>query len=196
MEYLEYLKNYNTISILCILFCLYNIVKWILEQVLSIKKWYDNKLKNYHNIENEKEEKEDLTNERFESIEDKLKADYNRIKDFESNISQISDDVKDLNNKVTIINDMLINLRLESMRGRILDFAPLAIDLTKPQSRERYTEIYKVHSDYVDLIRQTGLDNNFETYNFELIEKSYEQRAEQKLFTEDFHISPGSIIKK
>ena len=77
------------------------------------------------------------------------------------------------------------------MRGRILDFAPLAIDLTHPQSKERYTEIYKVHADYIQLIEQTGKKNNYETYNFELIEKSYEQRSINKLFTEDCYIAPA-----
>ena len=36
----------------------------------------------------------------------------------------------DMNDKFNNLNDMLIELRLETMRGRILDFAPLAIDLS------------------------------------------------------------------
>ena len=46
---------------------------------------------------------------------------------------------------------MLIDLKLETMRSRILDFAPLAIDLTHLQSREKYTEIHKVHGEYIKI---------------------------------------------
>lgn len=172
----------------------YVAAKWVIEQAKAIKDWYISRLKNYHETENEKEEKEDQTENRFTTIEEKLNKDYTRIQKVESQLYEIGETVKDMNSKFDYLNDMLVDLRLETMRGRILDFAPLAIDLSHPQSKERYTEIYKIHADYVKLIDESGKENNFETYNFELIQKSFEQRILNHSFTEDYYI-PSTLNK-
>ena len=190
-ELIEILKERSMVELICTLITFYVAGKWVIGEVIGIRDWYTNKLKNYHTKENEKELKEDEIESRFSSIENKLNTDYIRIQKRESHLYVMTDQLKDMNNKFNNLNDMLIELRLETMRGRILDFAPLAIDLTHPQSKERYTEIYKVHADYIQLIEQTGKKNNYETYNFELIEKSYEQRSINKLFTEDCYIAPA-----
>ena len=190
-ELIEILKERSMVELICTLITFYVAGKWVIGEVIGIRDWYTNKLKNYHTKENEKELKEDEIESRFSSIENKLNTDYIRIQKSESHLYVMTDQLKDMNNKFNNLNDMLIELRLETMRGRILDFAPLAIDLTHPQSKERYTEIYKVHADYIQLIEQTGKKNNYETYNFELIEKSYEQRSINKLFTEDCYIAPA-----
>ena len=190
-ELIEILKERSMVELICTLITFYVAGKWVIGEVEGIRDWYTNKLKNYHTKENEKELKEDEIESRFSSIENKLNTDYIRIQKSESHLYVMTEQLKDMNNKFNNLNDMLIELRLETMRGRILDFAPLAIDLTHPQSKERYTEIYKVHADYIQLIEQTGKKNNYETYNFELIEKSYEQRSINKLFTEDCYIAPA-----
>ena len=190
-ELIEILKERSMVELICTLITFYVAGKWVIGEVNGIRDWYTNKLKNYHTKENEKELKEDEIESRFSSIENKLNTDYIRIQKSESHLYVMTEQLKDMNNKFNNLNDMLIELRLETMRGRILDFAPLAIDLKHPQSKERYTEIYKVHADYIQLIEQTGKKNNYETYNFELIEKSYEQRSINKLFTEDCYIAPA-----
>lgn len=193
-EFLDLFTEYNPVVIFSVLVTTYLAVKWLYKQVKAAKDWYTSSLKSYHSKENEKEEKEDRTEQRFVAIEEKLDKDYVRIQKSESHLYEMSEHMKDINRKFDDLNNMLIDLRLETMRGRILDFAPLAMDLTHLQSKERYTEIYKVHADYMQLIKQTGKENNFESYNFELIEKSFEQRMINQLFTEDRYSPP--LIKK
>ena len=182
------LTKYNPVVVVTILVLTYLACSWVSSQVETIKTKHKNELKSYHSQEQEKEKRNDEIDSRFKKIEEKLDKDYVRIQKSESHLYEMMEYEKEINKKFDELNDMLIDLRLETMRGRILDFTPLAIDLTHLQSRERYTEIYKVHDDYIKLINQTGKENNFETNNFELIKKSYAQRSKRRLFTEDRYI--------
>lgn len=192
-ELLNLFKDYNPIIIISIIVTVYVAGKKILEEATAIKNWYNDKLHSYHNEEHSKEEKEQKTEERFKAIEEKLGSDYIRIQKSESHLYKITEELKEFTDKFNNLNNMLIDLRLETMRARILDFAPLAIDLTHLQSRGKYTEIYKVHGDYIKLIEDTGKDkDDYEIYNFDLVKKSYEQRSMQRLFTEDCYIAPSN----
>lgn len=195
MDLLQYFLDsfaQNPVMFVTVPVTLYVVGKWLYKEGSSIKNEYDSRLRTYHNQENEREEKEDKLEDRLKLIEDRLDKDYVRVQKSESHLYEMANQIKDINEKFDHLNVMLTNLRLESMRGRILDFAPLAIDISHPQSKERYTEIYKVHADYMELIKETGSENGFEVYNFDLITKSYEQRAIKKMFTEDCYIIPQS----
>lgn len=186
-EFIDLVKL-DPVQVITTLVTVYVGVAWIVKQVRKIRSGYFSKLKDYHNKENEKEHKEDEEEHRFIEIENKLSNDYDRLQKVESHLFEICDQIKDINVKLDELSDMVIDTRLEGMRGRVLDFAPLAIDLNSLQSKEKYTEIFKVHSDYMKLIKATGKENNYETCNFGLIENSYKQRSIKKLFTEDYYI--------
>ena len=190
------LSQYNPGIVVGVLVTTFLAIMQVCQWVNKIRGGYKDKLESYHNQEAEKEKRDDAIEERFKSIEEKLNKDYVRIQKSESHLYEMTEYEKDINKKFDEMNDMLINLRLETMRGRILDFTPFAIDLSHLQSRERYTEIFKVHDDYLELIKQTGKENNFETYNFDLITTSYAQRSRRKLFTEDRYISSEHKSKK
>lgn len=189
-ELTDILANTNPWQILFIILSIFVVGKWFYTQGAELITVYKKKQKEYHLSESAKERAQEETENRFKKLEDNQNKDYHRIKDVEAHLFEIQEQNNKQNEMLRELSDTLINLRLETMRGRILDFTPAAIDLTHPQSKERYLEIYKLHTDYLDLIAKTGKQNNFEKYNFELIEKSYQQRTIQHRFTEELYI-PG-----
>ena len=192
-EFIDLIKDYSLVDIMVILIGTFLGAKWLTEEIGKAKQWFENRLKSYHNQENDKEHKVIETEERFSTIEKKLDSDYIRIQKAESHLYEITETVKEINENFEELRSMIVELKLDNLRSRILDFAPSAMDLTHPVSKERYTVIYKIHADFVQLNKNLRKDEDtYELYIFNMITKSFEQRTVQHLFSENFYIPPST----
>lgn len=195
-ELFTLLQGYSPVTVIVILVLTFVAAEWIMEKYKKVKAWFLDYRENYHQEENKKEEKEQSINQRINSLEKHRKQDYDRIKSVESNLYELKEQNKQQNIVLAELSDMVVDIKLEHNRARILDFAPKATDLTKPVSKEAYHEVFKIHQDYRELVKKKNRQNDWETWNFDRITESYTQREQLKNFSEDLYIPSMKLDKK
>lgn len=189
-ELMNLVSSYSLTDIVIIVLLIYAGGKWIISQIGELKKKIHNSKIEYHNSIKDKETKDENLEKRLQDIESHLKTDYERIQKSESHLYQIESSMKE-------VKKMTIDMRIQSLRKQILDFTNRAVDTTNANiSREEYAEIGRIYDEYETLLKECGRENGLIDYSYRCILHSLETRENNKLFLEDFYISPSESIKR
>lgn len=186
---LEYLNQYFNIPIVAIIaivvfLVVANIIGETLEftgkvvpEFMKIRKRYARK----------KQERETLA--QMPEMMDKVKALLDDVNEHYSSdniamrdgwMREVNDSMKEFNN----IKDIVLDIQIDNKRNAIIAFANRAIDISIPISEEEYERIFILHDEYEKIIEDNNLTNGQVEVSYDLIKKSYEERAKAHAFIE------------
>lgn len=100
---------------------------------------------------------------------------------------RIESKVNDLGNKLDEVADLVFRMQINNMRAEILDFASGAGSNKRVYSREHYSQIFKLYSEYENLLKKHNLTNGLVNESMEIIHKSYRKNVEKGNFLEDIY---------
>lgn len=107
---------------------------------------------------------------------------------------KISTRMDTLENRIDDIAEMQIDMNLEDMRSKILDFASSIGEGKRNHTREQYRYIMKIHKNYDDLVRKTNRTNDEVDISYDIIMNSFRIKSESHSFLEDI-MDPESLKK-
>lgn len=87
--------------------------------------------------------------------------------------------------KLDKTNQDTLAIRIDNMRNTIINFASIAIDESKPVTREQYNRIFKMYQEYENMIRDNNMVNGEIDIAHRMIMESYEKRMRAHSFIED-----------
>lgn len=196
-DLLTLIKDYNPVVIICILVTAYLAIKWVVEQFDIVRKWYRNKLESYHESENAKEEKENGFIERLNKLEEWQESDHSRLKGFSQQLAELEQTNAKQNEMLQNLSITVRDMRLETMRSKILDSVPKCIDLTSSNiGSEDYTNLFQTYTTYEHILSDNGLENSQVELAMKMIEESYRKRLAAELLTDYRYLPPEEIKKK
>lgn len=204
LPYLQYL-NLPTKVVIAIIFFLVacNLIGELLElkgkvvpEFVKFRKYFARK----------KEEREAITEIRNEmkALAKTMQGMEKLVEDFESHYS--SDNIQQRNDWMKKVNDALANnddwrkefgemlkknnletleLRIESMRREILNFASYVADERNPVTREQYKRFFNVHAKYEKIIEDNDMENGEVDIAYRIVNESYEIHLKNRSFIED-----------
>lgn len=82
-------------------------------------------------------------------------------------------------------NQDTLELKIESKRSTIIDFASYVIDDSRPVTREQFNRIFKTYAEYEDTIKKNGLTNGEIDIAYRIITEAYEAHMRNHTFIED-----------
>lgn len=93
--------------------------------------------------------------------------------------------VKEINNKLDKNSSDIIDLLLDNKRETIISFAEKVADSSYPATREQFTRILKIYSEYEKIIEERGLTNGEIDVAHKIINEAYQERLKAHTFIED-----------
>lgn len=196
-DLLTLIKDYNPVVVICILVTAYLAIKWVVEQFDIVRKWYRNKLESYHESENAKEEKENGFIERLNKLEEWQESDHSRLKGFSQQLAELEQTNAKQNEMLQNLSITVRDMRLETMRSKILDSVPKCIDLTSSNiGSEDYTNLFQTYTTYEHILSDNGLENSQVELAMKMIEESYRKRLAAELLTDYRYLPPEEIKNK
>ena len=94
-------------------------------------------------------------------------------------------DLKSLKDALNSNNELTLDLYINVNRNRIIDFASKVINEDVAVSREEFNRIYKVYTEYEDIIKQHGKTNGEVDIAYRIITEAYEKHMKNHTFIED-----------
>lgn len=82
-------------------------------------------------------------------------------------------------------NSETLELKIESMRREILNFASYVVDEGKPVTREQYKRFFNVHAKYEKIIEENKMENGEVDIAYRIVNESYENHLKNHTFIED-----------
>lgn len=190
---LKYLNFETVIFLLAVII----VGKWLYDFFKGIFDGYKSRLKNFHISESAKEKAEEEMENRFKKIEDNQNKDYRRIKDLESHLYEIQEDNKKQNDVLADLNASVRDMRIDSMRSKILDAVPKCIDLTHSNiGSEDYTHLFQIYTIYEEILAENNMENSQCDLAMRMIRESYRRRLAAELLTDYRYLPPEEIKKK
>lgn len=194
---LDLAKDYDPVVVICILVTTYLAAKWIVEQFNIVCRWYRKKLVSYHESENAKEEKENGFIERLNKLEEWQESDHSRLKGFSQQLAELEETNAKQNEMLQNLSITVRDMRLETMRSKILDSVPKCIDLTSSNiGSEDYTNLFQTYTTYEHILSDNGLENSQVELAMKMIEESYRKRLAAELLTDYRYLPPEEIKNK
>lgn len=92
--------------------------------------------------------------------------------------------VNDSMNEFQDIKDIVLDIQINTKRRDIIEFANRAINMDVDVSKEEYERIFALHDEYEEIIKKHNLTNGQVKTSYELVQKSYEERAKTRNFIE------------
>ena len=210
-SYLEYLIETlglpETVMIVVIVFLVIaNIIGEILEfkgkvvpEFIKIRKYFKRKKKERKAISEMAEMHKDLKD--IPNTLKEVKTLLNSVDKHYStdNITMRNDWMKWVNNQATVYdatlaelekkmdenNAITLALLIESKRNTIIDFASKVIDESYPVTREQFNRIFRIHSDYEQIIEDNNMTNGEVDIAIRIINESYATHMKNHTFVED-----------
>lgn len=93
--------------------------------------------------------------------------------------------IQELIKKLDQNNEDTLELKIESKRSTIIDFASYVIDDSHPVTREQFNRIFKTYNEYEDTIKKNGLTNGEVDIAYRIITEAYEAHMRNHTFIED-----------
>ncbi len=93
--------------------------------------------------------------------------------------------IKALSEKLDKNNEDTLALLIDGKRNTIINFASLVIDETKPVTREQFNRMFKLYTEYEEIISANGLTNGEVDIAYRIIRESYENHMRNHSFVED-----------
>ncbi len=92
---------------------------------------------------------------------------------------------KEISQKLDKNNADTLSLLIESKRNAILNFSDRVVDPRSPVTREQFRRIYKIHSEYEDIIKANNQTNGEVDIAVRIINEAYEEHLRNHSFIED-----------
>lgn len=189
LGYLEYIAQYCNIPIgliivIIVFFAISNLIGEILElkgkvvpELFKIRKYFARK----------KQERETLAS--MPEMMNDVKTLLNDVNEHYSadNIAKRDGWMCRVNESMSEfekIKDIVLDIQIDNKRNAIIGFANRAIDVNVPISEEEYERIFALHDEYDKIIKEHNLTNGQVDVSYDLIKKSYEERAKSHAFIE------------
>ena len=189
LGYLEYIAQYCNIPIgliivIIVFFAISNLIGEILElkgkvvpELFKIRKYFARK----------KQERETLAS--MPEMMNDVKTLLNDVNEHYSadNIAKRDGWMCKVNESMSEfekIKDIVLDIQIDNKRNAIIGFANRAIDVNVPISEEEYERIFALHDEYDKIIKNHNLTNGQVDVSYDLIKKSYEERAKSHAFIE------------
>ena len=93
--------------------------------------------------------------------------------------------IQELVRKLDQNNEDTLELKIESKRSTIIDFASYVIDDSRPVTREQFNRIFKTYNEYEETIEKNGLTNGEVDIAYRIITEAYETHMRNRTFIED-----------
>jgi len=93
--------------------------------------------------------------------------------------------IQELVRKMDQNNEDTLELKIESKRSTIIDFASYVIDESRPVTREQFNRIFKTYNEYEETIEKNGLTNGEVDIAYRIITEAYETHMRNRTFIED-----------
>lgn len=93
--------------------------------------------------------------------------------------------IQELISKLDQNNEDTLELKIESKRSTIIDFASYVIDDTRPVTREQFNRIFKTYREYENTIAKNGLTNGEVDIAYRIITEAYEAHMRNHTFIEE-----------
>lgn len=94
-------------------------------------------------------------------------------------------DIKGITRMLARNNEDTLSLLVDSKRNVIIDFARLVIDEDKPVTREQFHRVFKIHTEYEEIIERNNMTNGEVDIAIRIIKESYENHLRNHSFIED-----------
>lgn len=194
---IEFLGIPMTIAIIIVgLFLILQIIGEILEfkgkavpEFVKIRKYFQRK-------KQEKIQQKELL-EKVQKSLDEINAHYSAdnitqrnewmafVNDRLETYNEALNDLKSLKDALNSNNELTLDLYINVNRNRIIDFASKVINEDVAVSREEFNRIYKVYTEYEDIIKQHGKTNGEVDIAYRIITEAYEKHMKNHTFIED-----------
>lgn len=79
----------------------------------------------------------------------------------------------------------MLTLMIDNKRNEIINFASKVVDVNSPVTREQFNRIFKIHSEYEEIIKNNDLTNGEVDIAFRIITEAYESHMRNHTFIED-----------
>lgn len=93
--------------------------------------------------------------------------------------------IQELIGKLDQNNEDTLELKIESKRSNIIDFASYVIDDTRPVTREQFNRIFKTYNEYENTIAKNDLTNGEVDIAYRIITEAYETHMRNHTFIEE-----------
>ena len=91
----------------------------------------------------------------------------------------------DFNKKLDDNTAVTLSILIDNKRTAIIDFAANVIDEHSPVTREQFNRIFKLHTEYEDIIHERDMTNGEVDIAYRIITESYENHMRNHTFVED-----------
>lgn len=214
IQQLEYL-NLPTILIICIVSFLVisNVVGEILEfkgkvvpEFIKIRKYFQRKKKERETLSKLPEMFEELSKvpsllANVQTLLNNVEQHYDddnitkrnnwmtwvntKAKEFETKIDNNNTQMADFAKKLDKNNEDTLALLIEHKRSAIIDFASRVIDENNPVTREQFNRIFRIHTEYDNIIKSQNLTNGEVDIAYRIITEAYATHMKNHTFIED-----------
>lgn len=93
--------------------------------------------------------------------------------------------IRSIAEKLDKNNEDTLSLLIESKRNTIINFADLVIDDSKPVTREQFNRVFRIHTEYEEIIAKSGRTNGEVDIAIRIIQEAYENHMRKHSFVED-----------
>lgn len=104
---------------------------------------------------------------------------------YDNGMAALEKKMSDLDEKLDKNNDITLSLLIENKRNTIIDFASKVIDDSYPATREQFNRIFKIHSEYEEIIDKYEMTNGEVDIAVHIIKEAYEEHMRHHTFIED-----------
>ena len=92
---------------------------------------------------------------------------------------------KDFDEKLDKNTDVTLSILIDNKRTAIIDFAARVVDENVPVTHEQFKRAFKLHDEYVAIIKEHNMTNGEVDIAYRIITESYENHLKNRTFIED-----------
>lgn len=173
-EIIKLMTEYSAVTIVTIVCLLFIIFKKIVENIDWIRKW----ILKWHNRKNKQNSKEESVDDRIKRLEEHDLKQYERLGKIEETLGKITDTIESQ-------QEIIADIRIDSMRQEILDFASCCGDKKRRATREQFAYILRTYDKYEAFLKKIGRTNGEAELSIKIIQKEYERNLLNNNFVDD-----------
>jgi hypothetical protein len=197
LTHLEYLNfPVKIIGIVVIFLVVSNLIGEILEfkgkvvpEFIKIRKYFARKKKEKETLRQVpnalKEVKKTLDEFNKHYSKDNIRMRDKWIENVNHKLEKNDELIRELSRKLDKNNEDTLSLLIDSKRDTIINFAAFVINEKNPVTREQFNRIFKLYSEYEDIITNNNLTNGEADIAYRIITESYEKHMKDNAFVEN-----------
>ena len=106
------------------------------------------------------------------------------MKESEKTDASLKEEINKTNQKLDMINELVLNIRIDNMRKTLLDFAS-TVGSGRKCTKEQFDEIFSTYQDYEDILEKNGMTNGRVNISMEIVREQYKHNLLHGGFLED-----------